>query len=92
MAEILDELNLYVPMCHYSIALKDGEIEHHVAPIPRLLFGDQLTLARVRGAAVLRSSHIFEPNQLGGFVPVVSDWHARLCLVTVRHIILTYLN
>jgi len=42
-------------MCHYSIALKDGEIEHHVAPIPRLLFGDQLTLAHVLCCIV----HIF---------------------------------
>ena len=85
MAEILDELNLYVPMCHYSTVQEDGEMDYRVAPIPRLLFGDQLTVARVRGAAVLRSSHIFEPSQLGGFVPTVSDWHARLCLVTVRY-------
>ena len=43
-------------------------------------------MARVRGAAILRSLHVFEPSQL---VVTVSDWYARLkvCLVTVRIII-----
>ena len=87
MAEILDELNMYVPMFPYTSVQEDGEVEHHIEPIARLLFGNQLTVARVRGAAILRSLHVFEPNQLGGFVACVSDWHARLCLVTVRAII-----
>ena len=44
---------------------------------------DQLTVARIRGAATLRSSDLNEEKQLKGFVEVVSDWHTRLCLVTV---------
>lgn len=87
MAEILDELNMYVPMYPYTSIQEDGEVEYHIKPIARLLFGDQVTVARVRGAAILRSSHVFEPNQLGGFVASISDWHARLCLVTVRAVI-----
>ena len=47
MAEIFDKLNLYVPMCHYCSTEEDGEVEYHVAPIPCLLFGDQLTVACV---------------------------------------------
>ena len=73
MAEILDDLNKYVP-----VQQQDG-----VTLIPRLVFGDQLTIARIRGAAILRSPEVKEECQLKQFVGVISDWHARLCLVTV---------
>jgi len=79
-----DELNAYVPMYLYTIQ-EGGEVEYYAKPIPRLLFGDQLMVARVRGAAVLHSSYVFDPSQLEGLVASVSDWHARLCLVTVRN-------
>ena len=71
MAEILDALNAYVPT-------KNPE-----AQIPIIVFGDQLTAARIRSAAILRSSHLTAEAKLEGFVEAVSDWHARLCLVTV---------
>ena len=45
-----------------------------------LLFGDQLTVERVHGAMSLRRSH---KNPLEGFVPAISDWHARVCLLEV---------
>ena len=73
MAEILDELCEYVP-----IQQQDG-----ITLIPRMVFGDQLTIARIRGAAILRSPEINVEDQLKQFVGVISDWHARLCLVTV---------
>ena len=73
MAEILDGLNDYVPIQQH-----DG-----VTLVPRIVFGDQLTVARVGGAAILRSPEVKEENQLKQFVGVVSDWHARLCLMTV---------
>jgi len=40
-------------------------------------------VACIRGAKVLRSTHFTAAQPLLGFVPVVADWHARLCLVTV---------
>ena len=73
MAEILDELNEYVP-----VQQQDG-----VTLIPRIVFGDQLTIARIRGATILRSPEINEQNQLKQFVGVISDWHGRLCLMMV---------
>lgn len=76
MAEILDALNDYVPMKH----LPDIE---DTKQIPRIIYGDQLTVARIHGAATLRSSDLIEEKQLKGFIEVVSDWHTRLCLVTV---------
>ena len=48
-----------------------------------MLFGDQLTVSRVHGAAALRSWHKTTLDHLEEHVPTTSDWHARLCLVTV---------
>ena len=76
MAEILDSLGTYVPK---KCLLDIGEIYK----IPRVIYGDQLTVARIRGAATLRSSEIDEQKRLDGFTEVISDWHTRLCLVTV---------
>ena len=45
---------------------------------PRLLFGDQLTSARVRGATALRSFHKTSLDRLEGYMPITSDWRARL--------------
>ena len=50
---------------------------------PRMLFSDQLTAARVRGAAALCSWYKTTLDRLEGHVPPTSDWHARPCLVTV---------
>ena len=86
MCDILDELNVYVPMQQDS---ELGDIDRRSVFVDRtlmsqhLLFGDQVTVARIRGALVLRSTHFTAADSLQGFVPVVADWHARLCLVTV---------
>lgn len=48
-----------------------------------MLYGDQLTVACVRGAAALRSLHKTRLDRLEGYVPAIGDWHTRLCLVTV---------
>ena len=86
MAEILDDLNKYVPISQATdivdINGKSFNVDKSVVS-RRLLFGDQLTVARVRGASVLRSTHLTPDHTLQGFLPVVADWHARLCLVTV---------
>ena len=79
MAQILDALNVYVPTKHMT---------NSESQIPRIIFGDQLTAVRIRSAAILRSSHLTAKSKLGGFVEAVSDWHARLCLVTVSNIIM----
>ena len=86
MSEILDELNMYVPMQQGSELIDiDGRSVYvdRALVSQRLLFGDQVTVARIRGAKVLRSTHFTAAQSLQGFVPVVADWHARLCLVTV---------
>ena len=86
MAQILLALNKYVPV-NYTEEKVDINGTLHVQPAtelsPRLLFGDQLTSARVRGATALRCFHKTSLDRLEGFTPATSDWHARLCLVTV---------
>ena len=77
MAEILEQLNTYIPV-HES---DDEDIDDKV--LPRLLFGDQLTVARARGSAVLRQTHTTSLSRLEGFTPCIADWHARMCLLTV---------
>ena len=84
MADILDALNDYVPVQCRS--------DKNELLIPRVVFGDQLTVARVRGAAILRSSDLSTQKQLNQFLGAISDWHARLYLVMVCTLIYTLLT
>jgi len=49
---------------------------------PRLIYGDQLTSAHVQGAIALHCFHK-TLSLLAWLCSSSSDWHARLCLVTV---------
>lgn len=86
MAEILDNLNQYIPVhestINSTIEGKSYEFDNSKL-IQILLFGDQLTVARSRGAAALRNDDSTSMNRLEGFVPAVADWHARMCLLQV---------
>lgn len=84
MADILVALNDYVPV---QCSNDENELL-----IPRVVFGDQLTVARIRGAAILRSSDLSTQNQLNQFLGAISDWHARLYLVMVCTLIYTSLT
>lgn len=77
MCHILSDLSKYVP------SAEEGPSTTTTKVIQLLLFGDQLTVERTRGAKVLRSFHEGAINSLEGFVPAVADWHARTTLVKV---------
>lgn len=47
------------------------------------LGGDQLTVARARGAQALRASHDRPIDRLEGIVPVIEDWHSRMTFMKV---------
>ena len=53
-----------------------------------LLGGDQLTVARVRGSqgALLNSDSGIE--HVEGFIPVIEDWHTKMCYMKVHSICL----
>ena len=82
MGEILLALNPYIPV-QDDVPMDNDDTSIGTQLYPRLLYGDQLTVVRVQGAAALRSWHKTPLSRLEGYVPVTSDWHARLCLVTV---------
>ena len=88
MCQILEHLQQYCPSQSYSkqSILPDGTTHVHreVQMIDLLFGGDQLTCARACTAKCLRSNHDNAEDQLCGVVPVVEDWHARMCLMRVR--------
>ncbi len=94
MAKILEEFHeKYVPTMPSdgNTILPDGSSlsfdDTHFHNI--LVGGDQLTVARARGATSLRSSHDKPLQRLDGIAPVVEDWHARMTLMKVNIILAT---
>ena len=80
MTQIL--LNMFLYMIQKRSRWKDVyTISNEI--VPSFAIRDKLTSARVRGAATLRSFHKTSLDHLEGHIPVTSEWHARLCLVTV---------
>ena len=86
MCKIMESLQRYVPaipdirtfdVCEKHVRVEDSKF------CDVLFGGDQLTVARTRGAAAIRSSHDTTFDRLEGLVPVIEDWHARVALVKV---------
>ena len=48
-----------------------------------LFGGDQLSLARARGAVDIRDDHGILEDKLHGLFPVVKDWHTKIALQKV---------
>ena len=96
MVDILLELHKYVPMTRtteaFDIAGPGGcmEVEeidichfHHI-----LLGGDQLTVARVRGSQGARRNMNNGKGRLEGLIPVIEDWHTKMCAMKVCAILI----
>ena len=82
MVDIMDHLNQYVPTeVTHTTAPKRMQIDtmHKV-----LVGGDQLTVARMKGAKSMREDSQHDAGRLDGFIPVVEDWHTKVCLLEVR--------
>eukprot|EP00731_Ephydatia_muelleri_P018431 Em0011g471a len=52
---------------------------HNFSYIP--LGGDQLTIARIRGSQSILSNSDNGEERLEGFVPVIEDWHTKMCFM-----------
>ena len=48
-----------------------------------VLGGDQLTAARARGSKRIRHNEERGKDRLEGLMPVVEDWHAKMCFLEV---------
>ena len=65
-----------------NVGDSDSNESDHLRRYQLLFGGDQVTTVRARSSIRLRETHA--PNeQLDGFLPVVTDWHARMTLVAV---------
>ena len=91
MVDILDTLHRYVPKHTRTetidVPTKDGSSRkvdmqlHHFHHI--LLGGDHLTAARVRGSQRAQKNADSGEERLEGLVPVIEDWHAKMCYMSV---------
>ena len=90
MCDVLDSFTKYVPIEVHtnSVEVKGNTyVYDNSKMIQLLLFGDQLTVARAWAASVLRDLQVGKKDTLKAYVPTISDWHARICLLEVREII-----
>jgi len=82
LAQILFALNKYIPTENTEVSMEvsgTSYVQQEARVWPRIIFGDQLTSARVREAIALRCFHKTSITRLDGHVAATSD----CCLVTV---------
>lgn len=87
MVDILDDLQKYVPSERTTkeFLIAPGKVFSlqldHFSHV--LLGGDQLTVARICGAQRIRRNSYNGQDRVEGLVPVVEDWHAKVCFLKV---------
>ena len=89
MTEILVHMQSYVP-CKSVIKTWDVEpfTQTDYQLFPTLVGGDQMTTAHARGCIKLQDNSEHNFDKLRGLLPVVEDWHAKVCFMQVRILIL----
>ena len=96
MVEIMTEVQKYVriPAISQSVDVEvagESTVTVKADHFHNILFGgDQLTVARARGAQHVRENFIDGIGRLEGLIPVCEDWHARVTLLSVSLILLFY--
>ncbi len=83
MTEILEHYQTYVPsvVCEKHIPEMGLTEDKHF--LTTLVGGDYLSVARARGAQLIRSTSELVKHTLGGILPVAEDWHAKVCFMDV---------
>ena len=88
MIQILHHLQKYIPRVEYeevfipstATTVSKVRLKQH-----RIVFGgDQLTVARTRGAQVAMANAHALKERIDGFFPTVQDWHTEVVLIKVR--------
>ena len=76
-----------------SLILPSGKVSKYTETnMWQSLFGDQLTVARARGAIDIRFTNDPEKDKLHGLIPVVEDWHTRMTFLKVSTTLLCYMS
>ena len=88
MIEILKHLHQYVPEEETEeevyISSEQRCVKKHTVHQHKLLFGgDQLTVARIRGAQTAMCNATNSRMKLEGFIPTIQDWHTQVVLIEV---------
>lgn len=85
MCDIMDDLHAYVPS-HTPRPNTDQQYSSEdITQViyPTLLGGDQLTVARVRGAQKLRCNEFTPADRLEGLILFSQDWHSFVACLEV---------
>ena len=96
MVDIMDHLHQYVPV-HRStdritVPSSDEEIEVVTDQLNSVIFGgDQLTVARARGAQKIQMNTKTSTERLLKLVPAIEDWHSKVCLLGVCNLQCLYM-
>ena len=88
MVDIVQHLLQYVPFKQYERSVLVQSMNKFVtlqgATCCKILFvGDQLTVARARGAIRAMANAVNPIKRLEGLIPVVEDWHAKVIILEV---------
>ena len=85
MTDILEHYQKFVPSvpCETSIPETGTVTVQDKKFLTTLVGGDYLTVARARGAQIIRSTSELTEDTLQGLFPVAEDWHAKVCLMEV---------
>jgi len=86
MIKILQHLQRYIPVKEIPATASQQESASNVLQHKLLLGGDQLTVARVRGAQTAMCNGLNAVKRLEGFVPIIQDWHAKVVLLEVCYL------
>jgi len=87
MCSILKELHNYVTAERVTLNLalpaEDAKLLDTENFHQTLLGGDQLTAARARSSCEARVDHGSSKRRLSGVLPVIEDWHSKMCYLKV---------
>ena len=85
MTNILTHIQGYVP-CKQTEKLLDAEpfTQTDYQLFTTLVDGDQLSAARARNCVMIQDNAENNFDKLNGLLPVVEDWHVKVCLIEVR--------
>ena len=83
MTDILEHYQKYVPSVPCETSIPETGTVQDKKFLTTLVGGDYLTVARARGAQIIRSTSELTEDTLQGLFPVAEDWHAKVCLMEV---------
>jgi len=86
MIDILESYKQYVPSQKVVLDSPPSDLQDATdeSYITMLLGGDYLTVARARGAQLIRGNSELQKDCLNEFHPCAEDWHAKVALLQVN--------